>query len=68
MRTQPRPRSICAQTLTPVLAHCPVWQHRLCSDYPCKVTPLKQGIRRVTFEHGAAPSLLGDCLKSAARK
>jgi hypothetical protein len=33
MRTRPRPRSTCAQTLTPVLAHCPVCQHRLCADY-----------------------------------
>jgi hypothetical protein len=33
MRTQPRPRSTCAQTLTPILTHCPVCQHRLCADY-----------------------------------
>jgi hypothetical protein len=33
MRTHPRPRPSCAQTLTPVLEHCPVCQHRLCADY-----------------------------------
>jgi hypothetical protein len=33
MRTRPRPRSTRAQTLTPVLANCPVCQHRLCADY-----------------------------------
>jgi hypothetical protein len=33
MRTRARPRPTRAQTLTPVLANCPVCQHRLCADY-----------------------------------
>jgi Transposase, Mutator family len=33
MRSRSRPRPTCAQTLTPVLANCPVCQHRFCADY-----------------------------------
>src|SRR5438874_264431 len=33
MRTRPRPPPTRAQTLTPVLANCPVCQSRLCADY-----------------------------------
>jgi hypothetical protein len=32
MRTRSRPRPPRAHTLTPVLAHCPLCQHRLCAD------------------------------------
>jgi Transposase, Mutator family len=33
MRTRSRPRATCAQTLTPVLTHCPVCQQQLYADY-----------------------------------
>jgi hypothetical protein len=49
MRTRPRPRATCAQTLTPVLAHCPVCQHRLCADYAnFRTVTTLDGVTRLT--------------------
>ena len=33
MRTRSRPRATCAQTLTPVLTHCPECRQQLYADY-----------------------------------
>jgi hypothetical protein len=49
MRTRPRPRATCVQTLTPVLAHCPVCQHRLCADYAnFRTVTTLDGVTRLT--------------------
>jgi hypothetical protein len=49
MRTRPRPRSTCAQTLTPVLANCPICQHRLCADYAnFRTVTTLDGVTRLT--------------------
>jgi hypothetical protein len=49
MRTRSRPRSTRAQTLTPVLANCPVCQHRLCADYAnFRTVTTLDGITRLT--------------------
>jgi hypothetical protein len=61
MRARPRPRSTCAQTLTPVLANCPVCQHRLCADYAnFRTVTTLDGVTRLTVHirrcHNAACS------------
>ena len=49
MRTRPRPRFTCAQTLTPVLTHCPVCQHRFCADYAnSRTVTTLDGVTRLT--------------------
>ena len=49
MRTRPRPRPSRAQTLTPVLAHCPVCQRRLCADYAnFRTVTTLDGVTRLT--------------------
>jgi hypothetical protein len=49
MRVRPRPRSTCAQTLTPVLTRCPVCQHRLCADYTnSRTVTTLDGVTRLT--------------------
>jgi hypothetical protein len=51
MRNRPRPRSTCAQTLTPVLADCPVCQHRLYADYAtCRTVTTLDGITHLTLQ------------------
>jgi hypothetical protein len=51
MRNRPRPRSTCAQTLTPVLADCPVCQHRLYADYAtCRTVTTLDGITHLTIQ------------------
>src|SRR6476620_5026573 len=49
MRTRPRPRFTGAQTLTPVLAHCPVCQHRFGADYAnSRTVTTLDGVTRLT--------------------
>src|SRR5919109_5142108 len=49
MRTRSRPRATCAQTLTPVLTHCPECRQQLYADYAAvrTVTTL-DGVTRLT--------------------
>jgi hypothetical protein len=50
MRTRPRPRFTRTQTLTPVLATCPVCQHRLGADYAnFRTVTTLDGITRLTI-------------------
>jgi hypothetical protein len=49
MRARPRPPFTRVQTLTPVLANCPICQHRLCADYAnFRTVTTLDGIPRLT--------------------
>src|SRR4051812_74678 len=62
MRTRPRPRPHCAQTLTPVLTHCPDCGHRLWAAYDnFRTVTTLEGLLRLTLRVRRCPQVT--CLR-----